>query len=94
MSVQPFDDRNGVIWFDGKLVDWRDAKVHILTHAMHYASAVFEGERVYEGKVFRLTDHSQRLLRSAELLGFKIPYSLAEIDSATNETVKRSGFKD
>ena len=94
MSVQPFDDRDGVIWFDGKLVDWRDAKVHILTHAMHYASAVFEGERVYEGKVFRLTDHSQRLIRSAELLGFKIPYSLAEIDAATNETVKRSGFKD
>jgi branched-chain amino acid aminotransferase len=94
MSVQPFDDRNGVIWFDGKLVDWRDAKVHILTHAMHYASAVFEGERVYEGKVFRLTDHSQRLIRSAELLGFKIPYSLAEIDAATNEVVKRSGFKD
>jgi len=94
MSVQPFDDRNGVIWFDGKLVDWRDAKVHILTHAMHYASAVFEGERVYEGKVFRLTDHSQRLIRSAELLGFKIPYSLAEIDAATNDVVKRSGFKD
>ena len=94
MSVQPFDDRDGVIWFDGKLVDWRDAKVHILTHAMHYASAVFEGERVYEGKVFRLTDHSQRLIRSAELLGFKIPYTLAEIDAATNETVKRSGFRD
>ena len=94
MSVQPFDDRDGVIWFDGKFVDWRDAQVHILTHAMHYASAVFEGERVYEGKVFRLTDHSQRLIRSAELLGFKIPYSLAEIDAATNETVKRSGFKD
>jgi len=94
MSVQPFDDRDGLIWFDGKFVDWRDAKVHILTHAMHYASAVFEGERVYEGKVFRLTDHSQRLIRSAELLGFNIPYTLAEIDAATNETVKRSGFKD
>lgn len=94
MSVQPFDDRDGLIWFDGEFVDWRNAKVHVLTHAMHYASAVFEGERVYEGKVFRLTDHSQRLIRSAELLGFKIPYSLAEIDAATNETVKRSGFKD
>ncbi len=94
MSAQTFDDRDGVIWFDGKFVDWRDARIHILTHAMHYASAVFEGERVYEGKVFRLTDHSQRLIRSAELLGFKIPYSLAEIDAATNETVKRSGFKD
>src|SRR5262249_5603495 len=71
MSVQPFDDRDGVIWYDGKFVDWRDANIHILTHAMHYASAVFEGERVYEGKVFRLTDHSERLVRSAELLGFK-----------------------
>src|SRR5262249_12982990 len=94
MSVQPFDDRDGVIWYDGKFVDWRDANIHILTHAMHYASAVFEGERVYEGKVFRLTDHSERLVRSAELLGFKIPYSVAEIDAATNESVKRSGFKD
>ncbi len=94
MTTPSFDDRDGVIWFDGKFVNWRDAKVHILTHAMHYASAVFEGERVYEGRVFRLTDHSQRLIRSAELLGFKIPYGLAEIDAATNETVKRSGFKD
>jgi branched-chain amino acid aminotransferase len=94
MSTPTFDDRDGVIWFDGKFVNWRDANIHILTHAMHYASAVFEGERVYEGKVFRLTDHSQRLIRSAELLGFKIPYSLAEIDAATNEAVKRSGFTD
>jgi branched-chain amino acid aminotransferase len=94
MSTPSFDDRDGVIWFDGKFVNWRDANVHILSHAMHYASAVFEGERVYEGKVFRLTDHSQRLIRSAELLGFKIPYSLAEIDAATNEAVKRSGFTD
>ena len=94
MSTPTFDDRDGVIWFDGKFVNWRDAKVHILTHAMHYASAVFEGERVYEGKVFRLTDHSQRLIRSAEILGFKIPYSLAEIDAATNEAVKHSGFRD
>ena len=64
------------------------------THAMHYASAVFEGERAYEGKVFKLTEHNQRLARSAELLGFKIPYSVAEIDAATAETLKRSGFTD
>ena len=89
-----FDDRDGTIWFDGKHVDWRDARIHVLTHAMHYASAVFEGERAYEGKVFKLTEHSQRLVRSGELLGFKIPYSVAEIDAATNETLARSGHKD
>ena len=94
MSTPSFDDRDGVIWLDGKFVDWRDAKVHVLTHAMHYASAVFEGERAYEGKVFKLTEHSQRLERSAEMLGFKIPYSVAEIDAATAATLKRSGFAD
>ena len=94
MSTPTFDDRDGFIWFDGQFVDWRSAKIHILTHAMHYASAVFEGERVYEGKVFKQTEHSQRLIRSAEILGFKIPYSLEEIDRATEESVKRSGFKD
>ena len=94
MSTPSFDDRDGHIWLDGKFVDWRHAKVHVLTHALHYASAVFEGERAYEGKVFKLTEHSQRLLRSAEILGFQIPYSLAEIDAATEETLKRTGFKD
>src|SRR5215813_10693751 len=82
MSVLPFDDRDGVIWFDGKLVPWRDAKVHVLTHALHYASCVFEGERAYEGRIFKSTAHSERLHRSAEILGFKIPYSVAEIDAA------------
>jgi branched-chain amino acid aminotransferase len=94
MSTPSFDDRDGVIWLDGQFVDWRDAKIHVLTHAMHYASAVFEGERAYEGKVFKLTEHSQRLERSAELLGFKLPYSVAEIDAATAATLKRSGFAD
>jgi len=94
MSTPTFDDRDGVIWFDGKFVDWRSAKVHVLTHALHYASAVFEGERAYGGKVFKQTEHSQRLIRSAEILGFKIPYSLEEIDRATEECVKRSGFAD
>jgi branched-chain amino acid aminotransferase len=92
MSTAPFDDRDGVIWFDGNFVPWRDAKVHVLTHALHYASAVFEGERVYEGKIFKRTEHSQRLTRSAELLGFQIPFSVAEIDAAKEETVRRSGF--
>jgi len=94
MSTASFDDRDGVIWFDGKFVNWRDAKVHVLTHALHYASAVFEGERAYNGRVFKLTEHSQRLINSADLLGFKIPYSLAEIDAATDATLKRSGFAD
>ncbi len=65
MSTPSFDDRDGFIWFDGQFVDWRAAKVHVLTHALHYASAVFEGERAYGGEVFKLTEHSQRLLRSA-----------------------------
>jgi Branched-chain amino acid aminotransferase/4-amino-4-deoxychorismate lyase len=85
MSTPSFDDRDGVIWLDGEFVDWRDAKVHVLTHAMHYASAVFEGERAYEGKVFKMTEHNQRLERSAEILGFKLPYSVAEIDAATSK---------
>ncbi|MEA2778953.1 MAG: branched-chain amino acid aminotransferase [Rhodospirillaceae bacterium] len=94
MSTPSFDDREGVIWFDGKFVEWRDAKIHLLTHGLHYASAVFEGERAYNGKVFKLTEHSERLVRSAEILGFKIPYSVAEIDAATNETLRRSGHAD
>jgi branched-chain amino acid aminotransferase len=88
MSVLPFDDRDGKIWFDGKLVEWRDAKLHVLSHGLHYASCVFEGERVYNGKVFKLREHNERLHRSAELLGFKIPYTVDELDAATIETVK------
>ncbi|WP_114228062.1 MULTISPECIES: branched-chain amino acid aminotransferase [Sphingomonas] len=89
-----FDDRDGWIWMDGKLVPWREANVHILTHAMHYASSVFEGQRAYGGKIFRLTDHSTRLKRSARLLGFEIPYSVDEIDAACIEVLKASGMED
>lgn len=88
MSVLPFDDRDGKIWMNGKLVEWRDAKLHVLSHGLHYASCVFEGERVYNGKVFKLREHNERLHRSAELLGFKIPYSLEELDEATMQTVR------
>lgn len=94
MATQTFDDRDGFIWFDGQLVNWRDAKIHVLTHAMHYASAVFEGERVYDGKVFKLAEHSQRLADSARLLDFEIPYSVAEINAATQAVVKANNIGD
>jgi branched-chain amino acid aminotransferase len=89
-----FDDQDGQIWFDGRLIPWRDAKIHVLTHGLHYASCVFEGERVYSGRVFRLRDHSQRLVDSAKILGFEIPWSVEQIDAATNETVKAGGHQD
>ncbi|MGE5546287.1 MAG: branched-chain amino acid aminotransferase [Solirubrobacterales bacterium] len=94
MAVIPFDDRDGFIWYDGELIPWRDAKVHTLTHGLHYGSCVFEGERVYGGKVFKLTEHSDRLVKSGEVLGMKVPYSVAEIDAATNATVKANGIVD
>ena len=93
-ATKPFDNRDGTIWFDGKLVDWRDANVHVLTHALHYASSVFEGERIYGGRIFRLREHSQRLIDSARILGFEIPWTLAQIEAASNETVKASGIQD
>jgi branched-chain amino acid aminotransferase len=94
MAIIPFDDRDGTIWFDGKLVPWRDAKIHVLTHALHYASCVFEGERVYGGKVFHLDEHSQRLINSAKLLGFEVPIGLAAINEATNAVVKANNIVD
>lgn len=93
-DIQPFDDRDGQIWFDGKLVPWRDAKIHVLTHALHYASSVFEGQRAYGGRIFKLSEHSQRLRRSAEILGFELPWSVAEIDAACEETLKANGLAD
>jgi branched-chain amino acid aminotransferase len=87
MALVPFDDRDGWIWWDGALVPWRDAKLHVLTHGLHYASAVFEGERAYSGHVFRLRDHSDRLINSARLLGFEIPWTAEQIDAACIETL-------
>jgi branched-chain amino acid aminotransferase len=89
-----FDDRDGWIWFDGELVPWRDARVHVLTHALHYASSVFEGQRAYNGVIFKLTEHSERLRKSARLLGFELPWSVEEIDAACNEVLKANGFTD
>ena len=89
-----YDDRDGFIWMDGKLVEWRDAKVHILTHALHYASAVFVGELCYNGKIFKSTEHSERLLMSGELLDMPIPYTAAQIDAAKVEVLKANGLTD
>ena len=89
-----YDDRDGKIWMDGKLVEWRDANVHILTHAMHYASSVFEGERCYNGKIFLSEKHSERLHASAKHLDFEIPFTVAEIDAAKKAALDANGLKD
>jgi branched-chain amino acid aminotransferase len=94
MSIVPFDDRDGWIWFDGQFVPWREAKVHVLTHGLHYASAVFEGERMYGGKVYELSAHSQRPNDSGRIIDFEIPYTVEEIDQATIETCRRNGHDD
>src|SRR5210317_1988514 len=94
MMTGSYDDRDGKIWLDGKLVDWRDANVHILTHAMHYASSVFEGERAYNGKIFKSREHSERLKRSAQMIDFEIPYTIDEIEAAKIEVLEKSGLKD
>ncbi|OCP17341.1 MULTISPECIES: branched-chain amino acid aminotransferase [unclassified Ensifer] len=94
MAAVPFDQLDGEIWFNGEFVAWKDAKIHVLTHGLHYASAVFEGERAYGGRIFKLTEHNQRLHNSAEILGFKIPYTVEELDAASVELLKRQGFSE
>jgi branched-chain amino acid aminotransferase len=89
-----FDDRDGFIWLDGEMVPWRDARVHVLTHALHYASSVFEGQRAYNGEVFKLEDHSARLRRSAALLGFELPWSVEQINAACREVLKANKLTD
>jgi branched-chain amino acid aminotransferase len=90
----PFDDRDGWIWFDGELVPWRDARVHVLTHALHYGSSVFEGQRAYGGAIFKLREHSERLRRSAELLGFELPWSVEQIEAACKAVLEANDFTD
>ena len=82
-----YEDRDGKIWMDGELVDWRDARVHILTHALHYASAVFEGERCYDGKIFKSREHAERLLKSGELIDMEIPWTADQIVAAKEEVL-------
>jgi branched-chain amino acid aminotransferase len=93
-AMAGYDDRDGFIWMDGKLVDWRSANVHILTHAMHYASSVFEGERCYNGKIFKSSEHSARLRMSGELLDMALPYSVEEINAAKEATLKANNLTD
>ncbi|HEV2559911.1 MAG TPA: branched-chain amino acid aminotransferase [Microvirga sp.] len=94
MSAAPFDQRDGWIWYDGQLVPWADAKLHVLSHALHYASSVFEGERAYGGVIFKSTEHSERLKKSAEILDFEIPYTVAEIDAAKALVLEKNGQRD
>jgi len=89
-----YDDRDGWIWMDGKLVPWREANVHVLTHALHYASSVFEGQRAYNGTIFKLSEHSERLRNSAALLGFEIPWSVEQIDAACNAVLEANQMSD
>jgi branched-chain amino acid aminotransferase len=94
MSLVPFDDRDGWIWLDGQFVPWREATVHVLTHGLHYASAVFEGERMYGGEIFELTAHTERLFKSAEILDMEIPFTVAQIDQACKDACARNGLTD
>lgn len=94
MALIPFDDRDGMIWWNGQLRPWRDAKLHVLSHGLHYGSAVFEGERAYGGNIFKLTDHSERLKNSAAILGYDIPWTVAEIDEACRATLAANNLTD
>jgi branched-chain amino acid aminotransferase len=94
MALIPFDDRDGLIWWDGEMIPWRDAKLHVLTHGLHYASAVFEGERAYAGHIFKLQAHTDRLIQSGRLLGFEIPFSDAEINKACVDVLAANNLTD
>ncbi len=92
--TESYDNRDGYIWLDGNMVPWRDANIHVLTHALHYASSVFEGERAYNGKIFKSQEHSKRLIASGKMLDMPIPYSVNEIEDAKYKALKTSGLSD
>jgi branched-chain amino acid aminotransferase len=94
MALLPFDNRDGWLWLDGSLIPWRDAKLHVLSHGLHYASAVFEGERAYAGNIFRLRDHTDRLINSGHIMNFEIPWSAEQIDAASDAVLKANGLTD
>ena len=93
-DVIPFDDRDGSLWYDGKLVPWREAKTHVLTHGLHYASCVFEGERIYNGRIYKLVEHTARLFESARIMGMKIPYTQDQINEACYEAAHAQNIVD
>lgn len=94
MSVIPFDERDGFIWINGEMIEWRDAKVHCLSHGMHYGSLVFEGERMYDGKIFKSREHSERLHKSANILGAEVPISVDELEKVKYEVCKANDLND
>ncbi|MCB1839395.1 MAG: branched-chain amino acid aminotransferase [Rhodospirillales bacterium] len=94
MAFQPFDDRDGFIWINGKMLPWREAKIHVLSHGLHYASSVFEGERMYDGTIFKSLEHSMRLIRSAEILGMQVPLTPDQIEEIKYEVMEANGLKD
>lgn len=94
MSALPFDQRDGYIWMNGRIVAWADAKLHVLSHGLHYASCVFEGERAYEGRIFKSREHSERFRASAEVLDFELPYSVAELDAAKQLVIDKNNFQN
>ncbi len=94
MALVPFDGRDGWIWWNGSMIPWRDASLHVLSHGLHYASAVFEGERAYRGNIFRLRDHTDRLMASARILGFDIPWTPAQISEASQQVITANGLTD
>lgn len=94
MDFIPFDDRDGYIWMNGEFIPWRETKVHLLTHSLHYGSAVFEGERSYNGTIFRSRDHSERLANSARILDYKLPFTVDEIEDAKAAVIAKSGLED
>lgn len=94
MAIIPFDQRDGWIWFNGEIVPWKEAKVHVLTHGLHYGSSVFEGERAYDGVIFKSTEHSIRFRKSAEIMDFEIPFSVEELNAAKDKVVELNGGGD
>ncbi|MFF8602371.1 branched-chain amino acid aminotransferase [Streptomyces sp. NPDC015232] len=94
MNAAPFDDRDGTVWLDGVFVPWREARLHVLSHGLHYGGAVFEGVRVYGGRPFKSREHAERLRASARELNYAIPYAVAELDAVTREVVARAGIAD
>ena len=94
MQILPFDDRNGFIWFNGEYIEWKDARTHILNHGLHYGSCVFEGLRIYDGKIFKLEDHIERLFNSATILDLKIPYDYNEVIEVTKKITLKQNVRN